>query len=149
MIKDKIENYALYSVLSGKIAQAFDYIHRTDLKQIPAGRYDIDGDHIFALVSEYETRDKSECKFEGHHRYIDLQYVISGTELIGIETLRNQVPVETNEEKDYDLYDLESDFIQFNSGMFMIFFPDDLHMPGISSNHASRIKKVVIKIKVD
>ena len=97
---------------------------------------------------EYETKGKNESKFEGHHQYIDLQYIISGTEYIGITTLTNQIPIETNSENDYDLYEIDSDLIRFDSGMFMIFFPDDLHMPGISLNQVSTVKKIVVKIKV-
>jgi YhcH/YjgK/YiaL family protein len=148
MIIDKIENDKLYSGINSKIGQAFDYINKTNLSQIPLGKHEIDGDEVFALVNEYETKDKGESKFEGHHKYIDLQYIVSGNEFIGITTLTNQIPVETNDENDYDLYELDSDLIKFDSGMFMIFFPDDLHMPGISLNQVSKIRKVVIKIKV-
>ena len=148
MIIDKIENAKLYSGINSKIGQAFDYINKTDLSQIPLGKHEIDSDEVFALVQEYETKDKDESKFEGHHKYIDLQYIVSGNECIGITTLTNQIPVETNDENDYDLYELDSDLIKFDSGMFMIFFPDDLHMPGINLNQVSKIRKIVIKIKV-
>ncbi len=148
MIIDKIENQKIYKSLSTKIKKAFDYLLETDLSQVPLGKYEIDADNIFAIVMEYETKNKSESKFEGHHKYIDLQYIISGTEYIGISTLTDHIPVETNSANDYSLYEIDSDLIKFEAGIFMIFFPDDLHMPGFYLNQISKVRKVVIKIKV-
>lgn len=149
MILDKIENQNLYKSINKRIEKAFDYINKTDLLQIPLGKHEIDGDTIFAIVMEYKTKHKSENKPEGHHKYIDLQYMIAGTEYVGLTTLTDQLPVEVNTEKDFDLYDIDSDLIRFDSGKFMIFFPDDLHMPEIYLQKASTVKKVVIKIKKD
>jgi len=148
MIIDNIENQEIYKCLSAKIEKAFDYIKNTDLSQTDLGKYEIDSDEIFAIVMEYETKDKSESKIEGHHKYIDLQYMISGTEYVGLKTLTNEVPVEVNTDNDCDFYEIDSDFVRFDAGMFMIFFPHDLHMPGICLNQVSKVKKVVIKIKV-
>ena len=71
MVLDKIENSKLYTGLSKKIAKAFAYINETDLHQIVPGKYEIDGDNIFALVQEYET--KNDGRLEGHYKYIDIQ----------------------------------------------------------------------------
>jgi len=96
MVIDKIENYKLYVSLSEKIAKAFAYINETDLSQTALGKYEIDNDDIFALVQEYDTKDKNECKLEGHSKYIDIQYIIYGVELIGVTSLINQIPVYKN-----------------------------------------------------
>lgn len=148
MIIDKIENQSIYKSINTRFEKAFDFINKTDLTQIDLGKHEIDGDEIFAIVMEYKTKDKSECKYEAHHKYIDLQYVISGTEYVGVATLTDQTPVETNSENDYELYDIDADLIRFHANTFMLFFPDDIHMPGVSFREASTIKKVVVKIKV-
>lgn len=36
----------------------------------------------------------------------------------------------------------------FNKGMFAIFFPEDLHMPGISTSIPQNVKKVVVKVMI-
>lgn len=148
MILDKIENYKIYTQLSERIAKAFTYIQATDFSQIELGKHLIDGDEIFALVQEYDTKDISECKLEGHVKYIDIQYVISGIERIGITTLKGQTPITVNEENDYYFYDCDSTLIELSSGMFTIFFPDDLHKPGIKFNESSNVRKVVIKVRI-
>ena len=56
MIIDKIENAHLYKNIGERINNSFEYIKATDLKNLPAGKYAIDGENIFALVSEYKTK---------------------------------------------------------------------------------------------
>ena len=150
MIVDKIENSGLYKNLSERIKRSFDYIKQTDLKKLQPGRYDIEGDNIFALISDYQTKLESEGKLEAHKKYIDVQYVIEGEELMGYAPLRNQQTLEAyKEENDIIFYKGEKVFIKVTEGMFAIFAPEDVHMPGIQSEKKSLVKKLVIKVKVD
>ena len=148
MVFDKIENYKLYASLSGRIAQAFEYIHATDFSKTAPGKYVIVHDEIFALVQEYDTKDMGECKLERHLKYIDIQYVISGEEQMGIASFKNQIPVLENKVDDYYYFNVDSTLITVGAGMFTIFFPDDLHMPCIKANQTSKVKKVVVKVRV-
>ncbi|MDP4914493.1 MAG: YhcH/YjgK/YiaL family protein [Saprospiraceae bacterium] len=148
MVIDKIENCKLYQGLGKRIAKAFEYINETDLSQTPVGNYEIDGENLFALVQQYETKDIEVAKPEGHHKYIDIQYIISGVELIGLATLRDQIPILSKKEDDYDLYDCDTTLFRMDSGMFSIFFPKDIHMSGIKMKQSSIVKKVVIKVKI-
>ena len=150
MIVDKIENSDLYKNLSEKIKKSFDYIKQTNLKNLKSGRYDIDGDNIFALISEYQTKTESEGKLEAHRKYIDVQYVIEGEELMGYAPLGNQQTLEPyKEENDIVFFRGDKLFIKVAKGMFAIFFPEDVHMPGIQVRKKSPVKKLVIKVKVD
>ena len=51
------------------------FLKNTDVVNLSLGRHDIDGDHIFALVSEYEVEPKENRRPESHEKYIDIQYV--------------------------------------------------------------------------
>jgi YhcH/YjgK/YiaL family protein len=148
MIKDKIENAHLYAGLGARLNQAFEFIQNTDLKNAEVGRYAIDGDNVRAVFSEYDTRDKSDCKLEAHYKYIDVQFMIKGTEHMGLVSLRDQQPYETNLERDYSFYDTPCEAIKFEEGSFMILFPDDIHMPGIAIDESSAVKKVVVKVLI-
>lgn len=148
MIKDKIQNHNIYRCLGVKFAKAFDFIIETDLAKIPTGKYEIEGEDVFAIIMEYQTKRISKNRLEAHKKYIDLQYIIHGNELIGISSLKDESPFEVNNEKDYSLYQTECDLINFNEGTFMIFYPEDIHMPGISVNKDSIVKKIVIKISI-
>ena len=78
MVIDKIENYTLYEGLGERIAKGLKYIKDTDLAQTELGTYKIDGDTIFAMVQEYDTKELCDAKLEGHFKYIDIQYVFEG-----------------------------------------------------------------------
>jgi len=146
MIIDKIENAKLYYNLGMRIKKALDYTRQTDLKNLQPGKYEIEGDNIFALISEYETKTESEGKLEAHRKYIDVQYVIEGEELMGYAPLGNQQILEPyKEENDIVFYNGEKSFTKVTAGMFAIFFPTDVHMPGICVEKMSAVKKLVIK----
>jgi YhcH/YjgK/YiaL family protein len=150
MIIDKIENAKIYYNLSDRIKKSLDYITQTDLKELQPGKYEIDGENLFALISEYETKTESEGKLEAHKKYIDVQYVIEGEELMGYSPLGNQQVLEPyKEENDIIFFSGEKSFIRVKKGMFAIFFPADVHIPGICVENKSRVKKLVIKVKVD
>ena len=150
MIIDKIENADLYKNLGERIKRSIDYIRGTDLKKLQPGKYEVDADNIFALISEYQTKTEAEGKLEAHKKYIDVQYVIAGEELMGYAPLGNQQTLEAyKEENDIIFYKGEKVFIKVTEGMFAIFFPEDVHMPGISVNQKSLVKKLVIKVKID
>ena len=148
MVLDKIENGKLYTGLGERIAKAFTWLNDTDLSVTPSGRCKIDGDDVFALVQEYDTKEIWDGKLEGHRRYIDIQYIVAGTEQIGVALLDNQDVVEANEDDDCTFYAGNSNLVTVEAGMFAIFFPDDLHMPGIKVNQVSKVKKVIIKVQV-
>ena len=150
MIIDKIENSNLYKCLGKRIEKAFEYIHNTDLKNIKPGKYEIDGENIFALINEYKTKSESEGKLEAHKKYIDVQFVINGEELMGYAPLGGQRVLEPyKEENDIMFLTGDKSFTKVSSGMFAIFFPEDVHMPGISSEKISDVKKLVIKVRIN
>ncbi|PKP34005.1 MAG: YhcH/YjgK/YiaL family protein [Bacteroidetes bacterium HGW-Bacteroidetes-17] len=148
MIIDKIENCKLYVGLSPLISKAFDYINNTDLLGLESGRYEIVKDDLFALVQEYNTKNREDCKLEGHFKFIDVQFIISGAEFIGISTLNNHIQISKSEERDIAFYEGDPTFFKLERGMFAIFFPDDLHMPGIKVVQSLNVKKLVIKIRI-
>ncbi len=128
---------------------AFNYLRQTDLAALAPGKYTI-GDSIFAIVQEYDTMDVAGEQMESHKKYIDVQYMINGAELVGHAMCDNlTVSKEYDATEDYMLYaDKPSFFTQMAAGTFMIFFPTDPHMPCIKSGESARVKKVVVKVAV-
>jgi biofilm protein TabA len=58
-------------------------MRNTDFSQMAVGRYPIDGEQMFALVQSPMTQAWETGKAEFHSRYIDIQYLLEGEELIG------------------------------------------------------------------
>ena len=149
MIIDKLSNTHLYSGLGERINKAFAYLKQTDFSKMELGKYEIDGESIFALVNEYNTKDESEGKLEAHKKYIDVQFVAKGSEQMGYAPLENQKVLDDyNQQNDITFFTGEKSFTQVDEGMFAIFFPTDVHLPGIKVNEKSYVKKVVIKVTV-
>jgi YhcH/YjgK/YiaL family protein len=148
MIIDNINNILLYS-FNTNVSKAIDFIKNTDFNNLNDGRYDIAGNDIYALVNTYDTKERENCFLEAHKKYIDVQFVAKGTELLGYLPFNGQkLYKEYDKEKDFMLFDEEPAFIKFSENMFAILFPDDLHMPGIKYEKVSKVKKIVIKVKI-
>ena len=148
MIIDIIENSELYKSLHSRFTKAFAFISKTNFSKLDDGKYEIENEDIFAMVQEYNTKDKKDAKLEAHRKYIDIQYIHSGVELIGVATFKDQVPITDDTVKDIAFYKGDASFIKLEAGMFAIFFPDDLHMPGIREAQSVKVKKVVVKVRV-
>lgn len=128
------------------------YLANTDFSQLTAGRYEIEGDRIFALVSEYETEPKMKRKPEAHRKYIDIQYVAAGEEWIGCSPLSSGYEVLQDElaERDLIFYREVRQEVELllKPGVYAILFPNDVHRPCCMLHVPARVKKVVIKIAV-
>ena len=151
MVIDNLNNARLYYSLHARMQLAFDYLHATNLVSKEPGRYIIDGDNLFAIVQEYDTLDPAGEQMEAHKKYIDVQYMISGEEQVGHALFSGQTPSkEYSAEEDFVLFsDTPSFFTKMQAGTFMIFFPTDLHMPCIKIQESARVKKVVVKVKLE
>ncbi|MBP8959728.1 MAG: YhcH/YjgK/YiaL family protein [Bacteroidales bacterium] len=132
--------------------KAFSFLKNTDLESLEVKRYDIDGDNLYASVSEYVTKDENEAMFEAHRKYIDIQYVIRGTETIQVAPLamRDSVSQEYDENRDIEFFSVrESKSLLATPDKFFIFFPSDAHKPGIIAGKPDSVKKIVVKLRID
>jgi biofilm protein TabA len=153
MVIDKLQNAAFYHGLEAHIATGLRFLTKHS-RQLPAlGRHVIDGDAVYALSQEYQTRPRSAGIWEAHRRYIDIQYIASGSEIMGyapISSLTVHQPYD--EEKDCELFGgpmAESgSFFRMPAGFFAIFTPDDGHMPGLMDGTPVTVQKIVVKVKV-
>ena len=148
MIIDTPDRLLRHYNLEGPLLNAVEWIRAASPGIVTPGKHVIDGDEIFALVSEYITKDRTACRLEAHRRYIDLQFLLSGSELFGYAPLGGQTPaVPYDEAKDNIFYEGEASFIRLEPGVVVIAFPGDCHMPGVRSAGPAPVKKVVVKVK--
>jgi YhcH/YjgK/YiaL family protein len=149
MIIDQIGNAHLYHAVNAKFKQAFDYIHQIDVDSIAVGKYEIDGENMYALIQEYNTKLKEQGKWEAHRRYIDLQYVTQGAEGIGYANINHLQQGVYDAGRDFLPLHGEGDLFTLHSGSFVLLLPEDAHMPGMAVGTPAPVKKVVVKISVD
>lgn len=139
-------------LLPQAIAKGLDYLARTDLAALPAGKHEIEGKDIYVAINEYETQPREVRRAEAHVEYLDIQYIISGEELIAYSLLADENEVLSDElaEKDAIFYSTvrqETDLIM-TPGVYAIFFPWDVHRPNCTRKETSKVKKAVVKIKM-
>lgn len=148
MIIDVLNNSEKYIALHKDFKLVFDYLKNNDLKEMACGSYKLRGDDVFFNLQEYET--KTVQKLEAHKKYIDIQVVISGSEDMGYTDISNtEVSEEYNEEKDVMFLKGEVKTLRAENKNFLIFYPNDAHMPALAVNEPQTVKKAIFKIKVN
>lgn len=137
-------------LLNERIQIALDMLTTTDLKKMPLGRNDVN-DWLYINVQEYDTKLVSECRFEAHRKYVDIQMMIDGIEAIETADIdKLQVTEEYNEEK--DVMFLESKPEQMKSiirdGSYVILYPQNAHMPCVAVGKPAKVRKLVAKVLI-
>jgi len=128
--------------------KAFAYLKNTDLKTLSNGRHVIDGENVYAIVTEAPSKDYDKTAFESHRRYIDLQFVITGEENMAKAPLPSVTVNKPYDEKaDIAYYTGEGKIYTVPANTFMLFFPSEAHRPNITPGGNKVVKKIVIKIK--
>jgi biofilm protein TabA len=146
MIFDVFENVHRYLALNKGFARAIEFLSSSALKDLPVGKYEIDGDRIYAMVSKQAGRKKEDALLETHEKYIDIQLVLAGTDTMGWKPklLCKQPTQEYDQKSDVQFFaDKPDAWFTTKNGAFAIFFPEDAHMPLISPG---QIHKIVVKV---
>lgn len=130
---------------------AFQFLRDNDLQNL-SRRVNLDENNVYVMVSTYDSKEKSDTRYEVHKKYVDIQYIAIGEEYMGKATL-NEVGAATvpySETGDIAYYDYEGGnyFLATPENVF-IFFPDEVHRPSIKVNESVPIKRIVVKILVE
>ncbi len=150
MIIDKLKNAQNYYALGENFKKAFEYLKNNDLSMLKNGRYEIDGENIFVSVQDYETKQPEEGRWEAHRKYADIQFLIKGTEQLGYTDVNALRPETSYNEKDDIIFlNGSGQFAKAQTDDFLVFFPQDAHMPCICIEQPEYVKKAVVKIKLN
>ncbi len=133
---------------------AIKFLRDIQEKDLQDGRIQVEGTNVYAIIQSYDSAPVSETlKFEAHRKYIDVQYLVSGKELMGWAPLgKMMTTVPYNETKDA-LYGVVSPenvtFVHYGVGQAIVLFPSDAHSPGLADADSEAVKKIVVKIALD
>lgn len=146
---DKLEIARQYHLHKAFWDSAFAFLKEQNLETLPKGKYPIDGDNVFASVTEDSTKSFEKTAWESHRQYADIQYVIRGEEKIGVcEVSKATVTKVYDEKRDVAHYSAKGPLYRANPAVFFIFFPSDAHRPNITPGGNCIDKKIVVKIRV-
>ena len=148
MIFDTLENIKNYEGL-GRVYTALEFLKNTDFLKMDLGRYELDGDNIYYMVQSYDT-DPDKTISEAHKKYIDIQFMVEGEELIGVAPMCcDKKETEAKPENDVWFYECKTEPITLIKNSFMVLYPNDLHCPGVATGEKPMTcRKVVVKVRV-
>jgi len=134
------------------LQKAVAFLRSDKIQGLPDGRVEIDGDRVFALVQRYETMMTAAPKFECHRKYIDVQFIVSGEEVIGWAPLDGMTITEA--------YDTDKDICfgtvakgrwtraYLRAGQLAVLWPEDGHAPKLAGSASMPVMKIVVKVAV-
>ncbi|HDL4361432.1 TPA: YhcH/YjgK/YiaL family protein, partial [Mannheimia haemolytica] len=104
-------------------------------------------------VMSFETTPAEGKKAELHRKFIDIQLLIDGEEMIEYGLSQPDLS-KYDEYRDEDDYQLTAEIDDKNNlilkpNMFAIFLPYEPHKPGNSVNGNKTLKKLVVKVPVE
>lgn len=149
MIIDRLKNSGIYMGLGPGVSKALRYLRKTDFLKMGPGRYEVEGQSIYAIIQRYETKPVEKGVWEAHRKYIDVQYMLKGSELMGYACLSRLRAGAYDEEKDSVTLAGSGEFILVREGDFILFTPEDAHMPGLSEAEAETVLKAVLKVRIE
>ncbi len=149
MIFDHLDNSKRYLAFHPTFPAAFEFLRRGDLASLPPGRIEVEGERLFAVVVKARGKGKDAAQLEMHKRYIDIQFVLAGTDAIGWKTTQScaKTGLGFDEAKDVELFTARPDtWITTPANTFAVLYPEDAHAPlgGVGELH-----KVVMKLRLE
>ena len=152
MIYDILAHIDTYRGINANMDRAIDYLKRTDLSALPAGRYEVDGANVYLMIQEPEVRAPADAQFEAHRRYADIQLALADGEAISclpVEQVEKWQPFDAEKDICFSDVDEKGAPLPLPAGTFMILFPQDAHMPNLKCGTSATGRKAVVKVLLE
>jgi biofilm protein TabA len=152
MIVTDLEHIYQQADLSIALRKAVEFLRLHNIRNLPDGMVEIDGRRLYASVQRYETMQTGSPKFEYHRKYIDVQYIVSGEEIIGWAPIERMTVTEA--------YDRDKDIcfgtvaagkwtpVFLQAGQLAVLYPEDGHAPRLAAGVPSPVMKIVVKVEM-
>jgi YhcH/YjgK/YiaL family protein len=130
---------------------AYNFLKNNEGLNYSDGKYEI-GNGVYVNIESYESFWRYERSFESHEKFIDIQYMIQGEEIITVADAKKlKIKVSYDDAKDVTFYENSLDGLDYviRTGEFLILMPGEAHMPCISVNGKKKIRKAVVKVPLD
>lgn len=139
----------LQAWLPDALRQAIEHVKAHVSEETPPGKYDIDGNNVFYMISEDTTEPLVARLAEYHARYLDIQIVLRGQEAMTFSTRPAGVPdIDWLAEKDIAFLPAgeQEKTVILNEGDFVVFYPGEVHKPLCAVDEPAKVRKAVVKM---
>lgn len=149
MIFTTISKLSNYIPLIPNLEKVCKELEKASLMTLDEGRYDLLGDDVFYMINLYKSSCENDKNYEYHKKYIDVQVMLSGQELCLWSKDETSLNKEDFLEKDISFKRIKKEDAKLilSSHDVAIFFPGELHKPGLDYNYREINRKIVFKIK--
>lgn len=148
---EKQERLIKLEKIESFIPEIASFILENPLENLECGTYYLPKG-IYVNIETYEIQSKNDRRFESHKKYVDLQYIISGDEIISVCEADSLISVEDYDpRKDIEFYKTgDSKDYKMSEGDCLLLYPNNAHMPCVclDSNNKASVKKAVFKIPI-
>lgn len=150
MITDKIDQLKRYAI--PKAEAILKFIAEHDCVNLPDGELEIQGRELFVRIMSYIPKPADENRFETHQINADVQYLVSGAEIM--QTARKEdltVATDYDPKGDYQFFNISkaATNLIIKAGEFAVFYPQEPHRPACAyEGHQGSVKKLVFKVKI-
>ncbi len=134
-----------------RVKNAIDFLKKVKVEEKDIGKKQVINDSFYYTICSYDTKAEDECKLESHKKYIDIQIMLSGEELMDISDVsRLTVKEEYNLEKDVIFWNVPRKMARtsLKTGDCIVLYPENAHRGGIALNTSQNVTKIVGKIKI-
>lgn len=135
-------------LIQKKVDSALNYIKDLDKSNLQIGKYEVDDDFYYSVI-EYDTKEMEQCKLESHRKYIDIQYIIEGEEVMKLSDTSALVK-ETEYDENNDIQFWKKTYnmteLTLKKDSYIVLYSKDAHMGGVNNNEVLKVKKIVGKV---
>ena len=129
-----------------RVQDAIVRIRSGELDSLDCGRHEW-SNGVFVTVSSYQTKESG--MYEAHRKYIDIQYILDGSERIDVADVEKmRITQDYAEDKDLVFGEAEGTPYYLNAGQYLVLYPEEAHRPGMKAGSVGTVKKAVIKVPV-
>ena len=148
MIIDNINNCQIYQGLHKDFSKIFEVLKTLPIDSMTEKLvFDVGNSWIYPPTVLNEITGIKQL--EAHKEFIDIHYILSGTEKFGYANISNLKTAKSYDaEADYELLDGETEFFTLKTGDFCIVYPQDAHIPAFQKIGDENLVRVVAKIRL-
>lgn len=138
------------SSLEERCMEAVNFLTQLKAEDLALGRHNVNEDFFYNVI-EYDTTDEFDKTFESHRKFVDIQLIEKGEELLQVADIsRLEVKSEYNHNNDCILYFPKRQMggTLLKPGSIMILYPRDAHRSISFNRQKNRVKKIVGKLLI-
>lgn len=152
MVLTTKEQLKFYTSLNPYFEKAFAALAELEKEEFVKGRHEVDGSNIYINALEYDTKNIEDAKMEAHRAYIDVMWMVSGEEIIGVvpSDELTEITKEYDPKGDAFLAKLPAAYtpVRMKPNSVCILFPEDGHAPCMDADKKDHVRKLIAKVRV-